>query len=257
MMADLKDEMLDAFMAIAPKRGKSRKFTLMPCGEAALARRSQADVARSVAFQREINGATGIPETPAEKRPKPTEELRPDPLLTDAEYFHQRRVKPGKDVGKAPVLVNKLELIGGLARLGGVKEWQEAAAAKYRLLHERSQIGGAKAIDYAAVKVDTSGPSEDAVFIVGANARADPLGPLPQDAWRREMSETDHVAAHGRCGICFFADLEHAGTVECRRFPPAPYFEPTGRVTNIRPRVGAYYWCGEFKPLPPPPGDSP
>jgi hypothetical protein len=173
MMADLKDEMLDAFMAIAPKRGKSRKFTLLPCGKAALARRSQADVARSVAFQREINGATGIPETPAEKRPKPTEELRPDPSLTDAEYFHQRRVKPGKDVGKAPVLVNKLELIGGLARLGGVKEWQEAAAAKYRLLHERSQIGGAKAIDYAAVKVDTSGPSEDAVFIVGANARAE------------------------------------------------------------------------------------
>ncbi|KKB80827.1 hypothetical protein VW35_01050 [Devosia soli] len=54
------------------------------------------------------------------------------------------------------------------------------------------------------------------------------------------------IEKHGRCGTCLFADLENAGTVECRRFPPAPYFEPTGRVSNIRPRVGAYYWCGEF-----------
>jgi len=50
------------------------------------------------------------------------------------------------------------------------------------------------------------------------------------------------------CLNCTFADLLHAGTVECRRFPPAAYFEPTGRVTNIRPRVGQHYWCGEFKP---------
>jgi hypothetical protein len=56
------------------------------------------------------------------------------------------------------------------------------------------------------------------------------------------------IAKHGRCGTCFYADLESAGTVECRRFPPAPYFEPTGRTSNIRPRVGAYYWCGEYRP---------
>lgn len=55
--------------------------------------------------------------------------------------------------------------------------------------------------------------------------------------------------AHGRCGICFYSDLEHMGSVECRRFPPAPYFEPTGGVSNIRARVGAYYWCGEFKAI--------
>jgi len=35
--------------------------------------------------------------------------------------------------------------------------------------------------------------------------------------------------------------------VECRRFPPQAYFEPTGKVTNIRPRVGQEYWCGEFQ----------
>lgn len=49
------------------------------------------------------------------------------------------------------------------------------------------------------------------------------------------------------CRDCAFADLLHEGSVECRRFPPSPYFEPTGRVTNIRPRVGQFYWCGEFK----------
>ena len=67
----------------------------------------------------------------------------------------------------------------------------------------------------------------------------------------------DVIAAHGRCGLCMFSDLEHAGTFECRRFPPAPYFEPTGRITNIRPRVGAYYWCGEFKPSTTPPKEEP
>jgi len=51
-----------------------------------------------------------------------------------------------------------------------------------------------------------------------------------------------------RCGSCEFADLLNAGSVECRRMPPQAYFEPTGRVSNIRPRVGQEYWCGEFKP---------
>lgn len=49
-----------------------------------------------------------------------------------------------------------------------------------------------------------------------------------------------------RCGSCKFADLLSYGTVECRRMPPQAYFEPTGKVSNIRPRVGQEYWCGEF-----------
>lgn len=49
------------------------------------------------------------------------------------------------------------------------------------------------------------------------------------------------------CGACRFAALFNSGTVECRRFPPAPAFEPTGKMSNMRPRVGAYYWCGEFQ----------
>lgn len=129
------------------------------------------DVAQSVAVRRRITGATGVPETPAAGRPGPVKGLVPDPMLTDAEYFHKRRTKPGRDVGKTEALIDMYELVGGLARLRGVSEVQIEAATKYRKLHELAQIGGARAIDYSAVKVDTSGPTEDAVFIIGAQAR--------------------------------------------------------------------------------------
>lgn len=94
-----------------------------------------------------------------------------DPAITDAEYFHQRQTKSGPYVGKVGVTINMLELVGGLARIRDRTELQEAAAAKYRLLHERSQIGGARAVDYAAVKVDTSGPSDSASAEIGEDAR--------------------------------------------------------------------------------------
>jgi hypothetical protein len=48
------------------------------------------------------------------------------------------------------------------------------------------------------------------------------------------------------CRDCFFSSIPHAGSVECRRAAPTPYFEPNGGVSNIRPRVGQYYWCGEY-----------
>jgi len=97
--------------------------------------------------------------------------LIPDPSMTDAEYFEQRRTKSGPNVGKVVAQFNMLELIGGLARIEGRSEVQEAAAAKYRMLHERAQIGGAKAIDYEKAKVDSSGPREDMVEAIGAGAR--------------------------------------------------------------------------------------
>lgn len=85
----------------------------------------------------------------------------PDPSMTDAEYFHQRQIKSGPNVGKVAVATNMLEYVGGLARLKGASEIQIMAAAKYRQAFDRAQIGGARAMDYAAVKVDTSGPIGD------------------------------------------------------------------------------------------------
>lgn len=97
--------------------------------------------------------------------------LIPDPSMTDAEYFEQRRTKSGPNVGKVHAAVNLGELIGGLARIDRRTDVHEEAAIRYRNLFDRAQIGGARAIDYAAAKVDTSGPSELAVFEVGAAAR--------------------------------------------------------------------------------------
>lgn len=84
-----------------------------------------------------------------------------DPAISDAEYYHQRQTKSGPHVGKVYVAMNMLEYIGGLARLKGASEMQIMAAAKYRMAFDRAQIGGARAVDYAAVKVDTSGPQGD------------------------------------------------------------------------------------------------
>lgn len=52
-------------------------------------------------------------------------------------------------------------------RIKGVTEPQEAAAAKYRLLHDRAQIGGARAIDHTAVRVDTSGQADVCIAEIG------------------------------------------------------------------------------------------
>ncbi len=84
-----------------------------------------------------------------------------DPAISDAEYWHQRQTKSGPYVGKTAATFNMIEYVGGLARLKGASEMQIMAAAKYRMAFERAQIGGARAVDYAAVKVDTSGPGSD------------------------------------------------------------------------------------------------
>lgn len=96
----------------------------------------------------------------------------PDPSMTDAEYYHHRRTKSGRNVGKVEARINMVELIGGLARIDHT-ETQEAAAARFRLVYERAQIGGARATDYAKTKVDTSGPVDDMVEAVGAGARVE------------------------------------------------------------------------------------
>lgn len=95
----------------------------------------------------------------------------PDPMISDSEFIHQRSNKPGPHVGKIAAQVNMVELIGGFARFRNRTEAQEKAAAHYRILFERAQIGGARALDYAAVKVDTSGPDWGATADIGAWAR--------------------------------------------------------------------------------------
>ncbi|MBO9589080.1 DUF6456 domain-containing protein [Devosia sp.] len=100
-------------------------------------------------------------------------QLVPDPAMTDAEYFHQRQTNKGEHVGKVGVAMNMLEKIGGLARFSDEEKTEPriAAAAKFRSLYERAQLGGARATDYAAVRVDTSGQSPNANADFGEDAR--------------------------------------------------------------------------------------
>jgi len=98
--------------------------------------------------------------------------LVPDPMMTDAEYFERRRARPGPNVGKLSVPINMVELIGGLARIKDRTEQHEAVAARFRLLHDRAQLGGARATDYAAVRVDSS-INTSVVGEIGERARRD------------------------------------------------------------------------------------
>lgn len=68
-----------------------------------------------------------------------------------------------------------------------------------------------------------------------------------REAMAKGLPEFEATLPPPACGACKFAALYHAGSVECRRMPPHPAFEVTGGVSNVRPRVGAYFWCGEFQ----------
>ena len=64
--------------------------------------------------------------------------LVPDPMMTDAEFYHRRQTRPGPNVGMVSAQINLIELIGGLARIKGRDVVQEEAAARYRKLWEQA-----------------------------------------------------------------------------------------------------------------------
>lgn len=98
-----------------------------------------------------------------------------NPLMTAALLEHQLEHQLGAPgplpPGKIEVEVKLTELIGGMARIGRRTQLQELAAARYRVLFDQAQIGGARAIDYSAVRVDVSGAPAGLVFEVGEEAR--------------------------------------------------------------------------------------
>lgn len=105
-----------------------------------------------------------------------------NPLRTPATYLEELRhaaereqgktdgIKATSQPGKIPAAVNMGTLIGGFARVRDRTEAQAKAAARYRSTYERAQLGGSRAVDYAAVKVDTSGPTVT-IFELGEEAR--------------------------------------------------------------------------------------
>ena len=94
------------------------------------------------------------------------------PLMTDAEFLHQQQLDPeAVNVGKSTALFSMDAFIGGWSRYPNRQEYQDQAAARLMSLHERSQLGGAKASDMSQPFVDRSGPTAAGVADSGEDAR--------------------------------------------------------------------------------------
>jgi hypothetical protein len=105
-----------------------------------------------------------------------------NPLSTWAEFLHQLD-KATPYAGKVEVLVNSRTILGGFNRFHGT-EAQQMACARFKSLYERSQLGGARAVDPSLEPVDGGWTNPEAVFESGASARKeliavqDLLGPV-------------------------------------------------------------------------------
>tara|TARA_R100000365_G_C2746354_1_gene75605 strand:+ start:2846 stop:3448 length:603 start_codon:yes stop_codon:yes gene_type:complete len=94
-----------------------------------------------------------------------------DPSISDAQFWHDREQRPDDPyVGMVGVAMNLKTVVGGFARYSG-DEHQIMAAAKFKRLHELSQIGGARACDMEREPVDGGGTNPEATFEIGADAR--------------------------------------------------------------------------------------
>lgn len=74
------------------------------------------------------------------------------------------------NAGRERAMVDRRTLMGGFCRFHGT-EAQEKAAAKFKAIFERSQVGGAKAVDPSKEPVDGGGINPESVIESGADAR--------------------------------------------------------------------------------------
>ncbi|HWJ88527.1 MAG TPA: hypothetical protein VNS12_10685 [Pelagibacterium sp.] len=111
---------------------------------------------------------------------------------------------------------NMVILIGGLARVKSRTEAQTLAAIRYAKLFDLSQIGGARAIDYEQVKVDTSGPQQDQITVAQDDARRE-LADARQALSTRAAGIVDAVVIGGASVRKLAAKLGHGGSGKARR----------------------------------------
>lgn len=93
-----------------------------------------------------------------------------NPMRADEQVSHEMQSGTTR-TAYVDAQVSLPSLIGGLARLKGLTEAQIAAATRFRRDWELAQLGGARAIDYAQVRVDTSGVGLVDVAEAGEDAR--------------------------------------------------------------------------------------
>ena len=134
---------------------------------------------------------------------------------------------------------NMMVLIGGFARISDRTEEQTLAAAKLRILHERAQLGGAKALDYGQVRVDTSGPTEEAVAEIGARARKEYMDAV-QELGMLQSSVVERVVIHDMSLRELAATLELGDSGGARKAAKRQLFEAVNHlVEHFGLRAGA------------------
>lgn len=125
------------------------------------------------------------------------EERRIDrPLITWAEFLVELAAnKP--HAGKEIASVNLRTVLGGFCRFHGT-EAQQKACARLKSLYERSQVGGAKAVDPSLEPVDGGGINPEANIEIGADARKEYMA-VRSLLGRQDMTRIEFVviAEHG------------------------------------------------------------
>jgi hypothetical protein len=145
------DELVAAKMITARRKPKFPEHTLYRGTDACAA-----------IFLDMVRGAVplaGVADPVDPKRDQVGFEMLPDPHLTDAEYYHQRRERKDSGdpyVGMAPVAVDLRERLGGFAAFKKRTSAQEEAAARFRRIYDMAHRSGVQAIDYRNNKVDSS-----------------------------------------------------------------------------------------------------
>jgi len=97
-----------------------------------------------------------------------------NPLTEFAQFKAELSAKGPSYAGKIAAQVNMTTLIGGFARFRGT-EAQQRACARFRHLHEQSQVGGARAVDPSREPVDGGYLNPEGNIISGEQARRDYL----------------------------------------------------------------------------------
>lgn len=93
------------------------------------------------------------------------------PLTTWAQYIHELESGSPR-AGRERAQVDRRTLMGGFCRFHGTQA-QEQAAARFKAIYERAQVGGGKAVDPSREPVDGGGINPESVIEIGADARSE------------------------------------------------------------------------------------
>lgn len=114
----------------------------------------------------------------------------PAPLKTWAQVLHELGTE-APNAGRERAMVDRRTLMGGFCRFHGT-EAQNEAAARFKAIYERAQVGGAKAVDPSREPVDGGGINPESVVEIGADARR-AYNALHLDLGQQDMRKLEFV----------------------------------------------------------------